>query len=137
MLAAHHDATMTRLRAHPILATRTHDVIRVTEAGDRVRDNYVVVATSFPLADDNRLASGQTAASDALFEVVVQVTAVDLAGLNLYTDAVCAQLMGHALVVPGRRVAQMERTDMFKPEYDAKAHLLVRDVVFEASSSRA
>lgn len=138
MLRAHHIAARQRLEAHPLLAGTISDAVRTDQGpgASPVRDNYVVLNTTLPLFAGARLAGAQALTADQLVELYVRVVAVDLTGLQLLMDAVNEQLLGHRLVVAGRALTPLERTEFDQPDYDFDARVHFQDAVFEATSSR-
>lgn len=134
MLGAHHTAVKARLQANPALSEMISDVVRRKENGEYVQENYVVLAVNIP-GYEPRLANVQDALGDADLEVYTRVVAGDVDGLNDLTDAVSTQLQGHALIVAGRAVTQLNRTELELPAYDKATDLFHRDAWFEATTS--
>ena len=130
MMRAEYAAFKARLEESPILAGKVFPVAR-RDKGTLVRANYVVAQTS--AADEihtDALTYVSTATADTQYTWDVRVVAVDHDGLNLLTEAVLGQLVGHRLVVAGRacspivHVPNVERND----GYDTTVELFFRSM---------
>ena len=136
MLELHHTAARTRLLAHPGLAGKVDDSIRIKN-GQEVAANYVALTVTLPNFVEPRLSGIQTATGDQLLDISARVVAVDYTGLLKMMDAVNLQMLGHRLQVAGRTVSPLQRSAMFDPEYNRASGLHFMDVEFEATSSPA
>jgi len=132
-------AFKARLEAHPKLTGKVFPVVR--KSGDSpVRDNYVVARSAKPdRLEDDRFMGVPDSESDRRFTYDVRVVTVDDDGLGVLGEAVVEQLVGHRLVVAGRRcdpvrlVPDVEEGD----GYDRTADLFFRDFSFRFWSRRA
>lgn len=128
-----------RLNAHSKLAGKVYDAVRVTDAGQAVRENYVVIMDVLPVAlDDGRYTARQALESNGDIAVDVRVAATSAAGRRVLVDAVTEQLVGYALTVTGR-VCEPIRWDLpaTPGRYDPVPRLHWQDLEFLFMSRRA
>ena len=136
-----YNAFLARVRAHPVLSNKTDTVVRTDSGGNPVRANYVVVFPAIPdgLGDD-RYTALQAFESDRFLSFDVRVVAVDADGLLMLIEAVMGQLIGHTLVVSGRRCDPIRMaTDAVEEgtaKFDRDARLFYADLSFEFWSRR-
>lgn len=135
-ISAHHAAVRARIEAHPKLSGKVDDVARVKTNGEYARANYVVLGVTTPGLVEDRLTNVPGPDADGELTVHARVVAVDVAGVNLLTDALLEQLQGHLLTVPSRAVTPLNG-EVEDIDYDRAANLFHRDVWFEATTSRA
>lgn len=132
-------AFRARLGGHPVTTGKVYPIVRKDEGG-AVRDNYVI-ATSHAAdrLDDGRLAGSQMPESDQRYTYDVRIITTAAGGLDIWADAVFAQLLGHRLVVPGRRCTPIELVQNVEEGdgYDRVADLFWRDLSFRFWSRRA
>lgn len=96
------DAVRSLLESVPILSGRVRDTA-VTDKGDVVRDNYVVLFGAGPESlDDDRYGSIPRPDSDADFEFPVRAIGTDPGAVRLIVSGV-QSLVGVKPIVAGRR----------------------------------
>ncbi|MDH5134070.1 MULTISPECIES: hypothetical protein [unclassified Microbacterium] len=132
-------AFRARLEEHPILAGKVFPIVR-KNGDEAVRANYVVAKSSKPdRLDDARFTAVSVFESDRRFTYDVRVVTTSDGALDTLGEPVLRQLVGHSLVVPGRRcspiglVPDVEEGD----GYDRTADLFFRDFSFRFWSRRA
>lgn len=127
-----------RLNAVSSLAGKVFDSVRVTSAGEAVRENYVVIMNVLPVAlDDERYTARQALESSGDVAVDVRVAATSAAGRRFLVDAVTTQLVGHALTVTGRTCEPIRWDLPATPgRYDPTARLHWQDLEFLFMSRR-
>lgn len=132
-------AFRARLEEHPILAGKVFPIVR-KNGDEAVRANYVVAKSSKPdRLDDARFTAVSVFESDRRFTYDVRVVTTSDGALDTLGEPVLRQLVGHSLVVPGRRcdpirlVEDVEEGD----GYDRTADLFFRDFSFRFWSRRA
>lgn len=138
-MRAEWQAFKSRIESHPILVSSVYPVVRRDKHG-LVKDNYLVARSSAPdRVTDNRYTAVQRYESDRRFTYDVRVVTVDADGLDTWGEAVLSHLVGHELVVAGRKcdpislVENVEEGDGF----DTNAELFYRDFSFRFWSRRA
>ena len=139
-MRAEFTAFSTRLAAHTLLSGKVYDAVRLTDAGEPVRANYVVAKPAGPdRLDDSRYTALQRASSARRFTYDVRVVAVDATGVLLLADAAVAQLVGHSLTVAGRACDPIELVEGVEEafEFDRTARLHWVDLSFRFWSRRA
>lgn len=132
-------AFKTRLGGHTVTAGKVFPLVRKT--GDTtVRDNYIVAKSHPPdRLDDGRMQGSQRPDSDQRYTYDVRIITTAADGLDIWSDAVFAQLLGHKLVVPGRRCTPIELVQNVEEGdgYDRVSDLFWRDLSFRFWSRRA
>jgi hypothetical protein len=129
----------SRLGGHTVTAGKVFPIVR-KDADGVVRANYVVARSHPPdRLDDGRLAGSQSADSDQRYTYDVRIVTTAANGLDFWADAVFAQLLGHRLVVPGRRCTPIELVQNVEEGdgYDRVSDLYYRDLSFRFWSRRA
>lgn len=139
MIADVYSAVKSRLELNPVLAGKVHPSARLEADGDLVRSNYVILYPPPPILDDGRVTKAQDINSDATFMVDGKVVAVDALGCAFLADAVLAQMVGHKLVLSGRRCdpAKLDDMDKVRPDNSVSPPLFFCDISFEIVSRRA
>lgn len=138
-MRAENVAFRTRLAGHTLLAGRVYDAVRYTDAGQVVRDNYVVVKPAMPdRLDDVRYTSRQQAESTRRFTPDVRVVAVDADGLLLFAEAAVEQMVGCSLTVAGRVCDPVELVQGVEEaaQFDSTTRLHYTDLSFRFWSRR-
>ena len=131
-------AFKARMEASTVLAGKVVPVARRDKDG-LVRANYVVARTSAPdTIDAYRLTVVNTFASDRRFTWDVRAVAVDPDGLNVLTEAVLGQLVGHRLMVSGRECSPIVLVPNVEGDdgYDSSADLFFRGMSLRFWSRR-
>src|SRR5690606_17915639 len=98
-----------RLGADSILTGKVYDSVRVSEGGDAVRTNYVVVSFAVPEEETARFSAVTYAGADREVSFNVQCVAVDADGVMLFVERAKAQLLGHVPAVTGRTCTPIRR----------------------------
>ena len=132
-------AVKTRLSADSILSGKVYDSVRVSEGGDAVRANYVVVSFSVPEEETARFSAVTYADADREVVFNVQCVAVDADGVMLLVERAKAQLLGYMLTVAGRTCTPIRRLpDVEEGEirYDRSARLFYVHMSFAFWSKR-
>lgn len=125
-MKAEYTAVKNRLTAHTILDGAVDDVVRRTDDGNAVQDNYVVLTMSVPEEDTDRFTAVTLSGADREVVFSTQAVAVDVAGVMTFVDAIKSQLLGHRLTVTGRTCTPIRRLpDVEEGEirYDRTARL--------------
>lgn len=138
-LNLHFDAFKTLL-AGGILSGKVDDVVRLTEAGEPVRANYVVVGLDMPALRDRRLTAPQASTDFAVYTFDVRSVAVDRAGVLLFAQTVRERLLGHVLTVHGRAcgpITLVEPVEEGRVQWDRTARLFYCDESYRCASNRA
>lgn len=128
-----------RMEGSTVIAGRVHPIVRKTSSGEPVRTNYVIAKSAPPdRLDDGRLAGSQQFESDHRFtyDVRIVVTAAD--ALDLFAEAIFKRMLGHKLIVPGRRCTPIELVQNIEEGdgYDQVSDLYFRDMSFRFWSRR-
>lgn len=138
-MRAHFAAFRSRLEGHTILAGKVETAVRITN-GTPVRANYAVAFPAAPdrLGDD-RFTSTQHGDSNAEYTNDVRLVATSADGVLLLADAAMEQMIGHVLVVAGRKcdpIRLVEGVEEGRVEYDRTADLYYIDLSFRFWSRR-
>lgn len=139
-MRAEFTAFKTRLAAHSLLSGKVFDAVRLTDSGEVVRANYVVVRPAGPdRLSDARYAGLQAPASKRRFTFDVRVVAVDADGVLLLAEAAVAQMVGYSLTVTGRRCDPIGLVEGVEEafEFDRTTRLHWVDLSFRFWSRRA
>lgn len=84
------------------LAGKVETSVRLTPAGQAVRENYVIAFPTAPGYDDERFMASQRYNSTRMCSYRVRYVAVDADGVLLLADVGTKHLLNATLVVPGR-----------------------------------
>ena len=130
---------LDRLTANAALSGKVFDSVRVTPAGEAIRENYAVIMSVLPVSlDDERFTARQALESSGDVAVDIRVAATSASGLRWWVDAVTTQLVGAVLTVSGR-VCEPIRWDLpaTPGRYDPTPRLHWQDIEFLFMSRRA
>lgn len=132
-------AFRARAESSPVLAGKFHPLVRKNTDGSPVRTNYAVGKSAPPdRLGDGRMAGVQKLTSDCRFTYDVRIVTVDADGLDTWAEALLGQVLGHSLVIPGRRCTPIELVENIEEGdgYDEKSDLFFRDLSFRFWSRR-
>ena len=139
-MLAEYAAVRARISAHPLLAGRGSDSIRM-EAGLPVRDTYWVLFGGAPdELDDDRLAAPQRADSDAEYVYTVRFVSTTHAAVLDGADKVMTQLIGWTPTIAGRSCSPITLDDgdtIVDADTRVNPPLYFVDLPFVLKSSRA
>lgn len=140
-MRAEFDAFKAALSTPTQLAGKVFEGVRVTDAGETPRENFVVVKWDVPRFDDERYTSSQAYESTRFYDVDVRFVATSHAGVMVLTDAALKHLLRLVLTVPGRVCDPIreDRTanDTQGVQYDRTARLFYLDTTFTFISRSA
>ena len=127
-----------RLEESAVLAGKVSPIVRKNE-DQPVRANYVVAKSAKPdRYEDGRLTGVDVFESDRRFTYDTRVVATSTDGLDVLSEAVVKQLLGHALTVTGRSCSPIKLVpDVEEGDgYDRTADLYFRDFSWRFWSRR-
>lgn len=134
-------AFKTELGVPAVLSGRVFAAVRYTDAGELVRDNYVVAKPNFADIDDRRYTSLQRFGSAELCEFDARFVATTPDGVLLLLEAALEHLLGRVLTVAGRVCdpIRVDRTanDRTGMQFDKTARLHYLDTTFTFTSRSA
>lgn len=140
-MRAEYNAFKTALGMPSVLSGKVFTGVRYTDAGEPVRDNYVVAFPSVPGVDDQRYTAPQTYESARFCEFDTRFVATAADGVLLLLDAAMQHLLNRVLVVGGRVCdpIRVDRTanDRTGMQFDKTARLFYMDVTFTFVSRSA
>lgn len=128
-----------RLEGSSILAGKVFPIVHKSSGGDPVRANYAVAKSAPPdRLDDGRLAGSQRFESDHRFTYDVRIVTTAADGLDIWAEALLKQVLGHKLIVAGRRCTPIELVQNIEEGdgYDQVSDLYFRDLSFRFWSRR-
>ena len=137
-MLAEFSAFKARLGGHTLLTGKVEPGARLKN-GEPVQDNYVIADPSVPFLDDARYLDGPDPEASAQHTFDVRVVATDTDGVLLLMDAAIEQMVGHALIVPGRvcdPVALVPPVEEGRVLFDRTTRLFYMDVSFRFWSRR-
>jgi hypothetical protein len=135
------NAFKTELGVPSVLTGKVFTTVRVTDAGEPVRENYVVAFPAIPSFDDKRYTSAQRFESARMCEFDTRFVATSSDGVLLLTEAALEHLLNRVLIVPGRVCdpIRVDRTanDLPGVQFDKSARLFYLDTTFVFTSRSA
>lgn len=134
MIAETYEALKARLEEHPQLAGIVFDAVLYDSDGRLRTDPYVILYPSLPEeVGSDRYTAVADYSGRATFVVDVRTVASSAAVCARLTDKVFAQLLGHRLVVEGRKCdpITLESSSPVRDDAAVKPPLFYADVGFE------
>nr|WP_278101162.1 hypothetical protein [Microbacterium proteolyticum] len=140
-MRAEFNAFKAELAVPSVLNNRVFTAVRVTDAGELVRDNYAVTIPYLPELDDKRYTAPQTANSAELCEFDVRFVGTTADAVLLLLDAALEHMLFRVLTIPGRVCdpIRVDRTanDRAGMQFDKSARLFYIDATFVFTSRSA
>jgi len=144
LIREHFAAFKSWLLGDPVIAGfGVEDTIKVSPTGELVAGTYAVLFGGSPdFLGDDRMSAPQRPDSDAEYSYVVRSVSTTPGGVRAMQDRVIPRVVGHRLVVEGRRCSPVHHDTQAsdgrpRPNESVKPTLFFADDYFEFVSRRA